>query len=170
MPNVTVSLLLLRRPIFVFRANGGIPGFIKTLYQNILNRDVEIQEGIDYWTEQTRFHGIAPTIATFFTCNEFLAQNHSQEVVVDKLYSSILGREGRGDGRNYWLDRLGRGDGIEMIVNDFLRSAEYREKARHGVVPSPGMSVYPAFLFAWKISLVVASQTYIYMESRRRDI
>jgi hypothetical protein len=120
----------------------GIPRFVTKLYQNILDHDPEDQADIDYWMNHTRFHGIASTISGFFTSDEFMAHNLSQEVIVDKLYGSILGREGEGDGKNYWLCRLRRGDAIQSIVNGFVGSAEYRQKAQDGVVPPPGMSVY----------------------------
>jgi uncharacterized protein DUF4214 len=66
-----------------------------------------------------------------------------QETVVDKLYSSILGREGEWDGKNYWLQRIRRGDPMQTIVDDFVGSTEYRQKAqtRTGTVPPHDMSV-----------------------------
>jgi hypothetical protein len=139
-----ISLLLHHRPIFIWKSDGRISDFIRTLYQNILTRDLEIQGGIDYWTEHTRFHGIASTISGFFTSDEFKAKNLAHEIIVNKLYRSILGREGENDEKNYWLGRLRRGDAIQMVINDCVGSAEYRQKALQGVVPPPGMSVYPS--------------------------
>ena len=120
--------------------------FIKTLYQNILSRDPlpEDHPNIDHWMNHTHFHGIASTISGFFTSDEFKAKNFKfpQEVVVDKLYRSILGREGRWDGKNYWIDRLRHGDAVQTIVSDFIDSVEYRQKAQAGIVPPSGMLVY----------------------------
>ena len=120
--------------------------FIKTLYQNILSRDPfpEDHPNIDHWMNHTHFHGIASTISGFFTGDEFKDKNFKfpQEVIVDKLYRSILGREGRWDGKNYWIDRLRHGDTVQTIVSDCIESEEYKQKAQAGIVPPSGMLVY----------------------------
>ena len=117
--------------------------FIKTLYQNILSRDPLPGDNpnIDHWMNHTRLHGIASTISGFFTSDEFKAKNFEfpQEAIVDKLYRSILGREGRWDGKNYWIDRLRHGDTVQTIVSDCIESVEYRQKAQAGIVPLSGM-------------------------------
>jgi hypothetical protein len=77
----------------------------------------------------------------FTTCDEFQAKNLPREVIVDKLYRSILGREGQDDEKSVCCDRFARGDSIRMVINDCVESAEYREKAHAGTVPSPSMSV-----------------------------
>ena len=118
-----------------------IPGFVKTLYRNILDCDLEDQASIDYWTNHTRFHGIRSTISMLFTSDDFKVKNLPQDAIVDKLYSSILGREGEWDGKNYWLQRLRRGDAMQTIVDDFVGSTEYRQKAQMGAVPPYDMSV-----------------------------
>ena len=56
---------------------------------------------------------------------------------MDKLYSSILGREGEWDGNKYWLQRLRRGDAMRAIVDDFVGSSEYRQKAQTGAITMP---------------------------------
>ena len=123
-----------------------MPDFIKTLYQNILSRDPlpDDHPNIDHWLDHTNLHGIASTISGFFTCDEFKAKNFKfpQEVIVDKLYRSVLGREGGWDGKNYWIDRLKHGDTVQTIVSDCIESGEYREKAQAGIVPPTGMLVY----------------------------
>ena len=88
------------RPIFTWNPADGMPDFIKTLYQNILSRDPlpEDHPNIDHWMNHTRFHGIASTISSFFTSDEFKAKNFPQGVVVDKLYRSILGPKADGMG------------------------------------------------------------------------
>jgi uncharacterized protein DUF4214 len=48
-----------------------IPGFVKTLYRNILDRDLEDQASIDYWTNRIHFHGISSTISMLFTSDDF---------------------------------------------------------------------------------------------------
>ena len=112
--------------------NTEIPGFVKTLYRNILDRNLEDQASIDYWTNHIRFHGISSTISMLFTSDNFKIMNLPQEAIVEKLYSSILGREGEWDGNKYWLQRLRRGDAMQAIVDDFVGSSEYRQKAQTG--------------------------------------
>ena len=137
------------RPIFPWNPAGGMPDFIKTLYQNILSRDPlpDDHPNIDHWMDHTRLHGIASTIGRFFTSDEFKAKNfeYYQEVIVDKLYRSILGREGGWDGKNYWIDRLRRGDTVQTIVSDCIECEEYKAKARAGIVPPSSMLVYSLF-------------------------
>jgi Domain of unknown function (DUF4214) len=118
-----------------FTGSTEIPGFVKTLYRNIFDRDLEDQASIDYWTNHVRFHGISSTITMLYTSDDFKAMNLSSEATVDKLYSSILGREGEWDGKNYFLRRLRRGDAMQTIVDDFVGSTEYRQKAQTGNVP-----------------------------------
>ena len=119
-----------------------MPGFVKTLYRKILNCDLEDQASIDYWTNHVRFHGISSTISMLFTSDDFKVKNLSPEAIVDKLYSSILGREGEWDGKNYFLRRLRRGDAMQMIVGDYVGSTEYRQNAQTGTtVPLHDMSV-----------------------------
>ena len=114
-----------------------IPGFVKTLYREILDCDLEDQVSIVYWTNHVRFHGISSTISMLFTSDDFQDKNFSPEAIVDKLYRSILGREGEWDGKNYFLQRLRRGDAMQTIVGDFVGSTEYRQKAQTGTAVPP---------------------------------
>jgi hypothetical protein len=107
------------------------------LYQNVLSRDAEDQAAIDNWTNHTHHHGLISTLRGFFS-DEFKAKNLPEEVVVDKLYRSILGREAHGDDeKNVWLCKLRRGDTMQMIINDFVGSAEYRQKVQNNTAPHP---------------------------------
>ena len=129
------------RHILTWHSAGGISHFITTLYHNVLSREVQSDDNIDNWINHVRFHGIASTITGFFTSNEFQTKNLPLEVVVDKLYRSVLGREGRGDEKNIQLDRLRGGLAIHIAVNDLVGSDEYKQKAQLGAVPSANMSV-----------------------------
>jgi hypothetical protein len=116
------------------------------LYHNILSREVRSDDTIDDWINHARFYGIAATITGFFTSDEFQTKDLPQEVVVDKLYRSILGREGGDDEKNIQLDRLRGGLAIHIVVNDLVGSDEYRQKAQLRAVPVPDMSVYSIYL------------------------
>jgi hypothetical protein len=141
------------------------------LYHNVLSREVRSDDNIDSWTNRARFHGIAATITGFFTSDEFETKNLPREVVVDKLYRSILGREGGGDEKKIQLDRLRGGYAMRIVINDLVGSDEYAQKAQLGVVPLPDMSVYSTqiiYLFMTDLTLI-SSQTDIQMESSRRN-
>ena len=119
----------------------GIPDYVKALHRNILDLDLEDQAYIDYWTNHVRFHGISSTISMLFTSDNFKAKNLPPEDIVDKLYTSILERGAEWDGKNYFLRRIERGDAVQTIVDDFVGSIEYRQKAQTGTVPPHDMSV-----------------------------
>jgi hypothetical protein len=114
-----------------------MPDFVKTVYQNILDRDPESQAVIYGWTNHAHSNGIAETIWGFFNSDEFKAKNSPHEIIVDKLYRSILGREAEEEGKNYWLGRIGNGDAMQTIVNDFIGSDEFRQKVQDNSVPHP---------------------------------
>ena len=127
------------RPIFKWNPIGGADDFGKTLYQNILSRDPE--EGACVGRgNHTR--SLTSTIIRFFISEEFHRRHFPHEIIVDKLYRSILGRECRGVEKTDQVVRLRNGIAINVIINDLVGSDEYRQKAQLGAVPFPDMSVY----------------------------
>jgi Domain of unknown function (DUF4214) len=148
------DLNLYYRPILTWHSAGGISHFIKTLYHNVLSRNIRSDDNIDFWINHARFHGIAATVTGFFTSDEFQTKNLPQEVVVDKLYRSILGRDGEGDEKNIQLDRLRDGLAIHIVVNGLVGSDEYSQKAQLGAVPSPDMSVLLKFIYLSTTDLI----------------
>ena len=145
-----------------------MPDFMKTLYQNILNRDPlpDDHPNIEHWMDHIRLHGIASTISRFFATDEYKAKilnfKFPQEVIVDKLYRSILGREGGWDGKNYWIDRLRHGDTVQTIVSDFIESVEYRKKAQAGNVPPSNMLVYSLLHSLYAMILACSIDLYLH--------
>ena len=99
--------------------------FIKTLYQNILDRDPENQVVIEGWANTANSVGIAETTSRFFLSPEFKSKKVTNEVFVDKLYRCILGREADVQGKQHYLDWYN--GNVRDIVNDFMNSAEYRQ-------------------------------------------
>ena len=137
------------------------------MYHNVLSREVQSDDSIGTWINHVRFHGIASTITGFFTSNEFQSKNLPLEVVVDKLYRSILGREGRSDEKNIQLEQLRGGLAIHIAVNDLVGSDEYRQKAELKAVPSPDMSVYGTEIIYLSSTdyTSISSQTDVHKES-----
>jgi hypothetical protein len=137
--------------IFNWNTAGGTPDFVKTLYQNILDRDPENQAVIDGWTNYLRFHGVAATIGGFFNSDEFKAKNLPQEIIVDKLYYSILRCEGDVEGKNFWLGRLRYGEAIQIIINKFVANPGYSQKVLIGLVPPPACVSLSCFILEYDI-------------------
>jgi Domain of unknown function (DUF4214) len=132
------------RSSMIFRWNpaGGLPDFVKTLYQNILDHDPESQAVVDHWANHASFNGIAATVSGLFTSTEFKARNLPLETVVDKLYRSILGCEGDAEEKNFWLGRLKNGDAIQIIIYELVSSPGYRQKAQDKIVPPPAFVAF----------------------------
>lgn len=124
------------RRLICWNPAGGLPDFVKTLYQNVLDHDPESQAIVDHWANYASLNGIAATVGELFTSNEFKAKNLPLEAVVDKLYRSILGREGNAVENNVLLRRLKTKD-IQTIIYEFVSSPEYRQRAQENLVPPP---------------------------------
>ena len=131
-----ISSISFRRPIFKWHSISGIPGFIKTLYQNILSRD-PAEGACDAWANHTRSHGVASTFNEFFTSEELHNHHFPHEDIVDRLYRAILGREcnRKGDKKTDKCVQLRDGIAIGVIVNDLVGSEEYRKRVQLGVTP-----------------------------------
>jgi len=120
---------------------GGIPGFIKTLYWNVLDRDAESQTVIDHWTHQTYTHGLAHTVSGFFIALRSTAygQGMSTEAMVDRFYLAVLGRQPKpGEpGKVHWVRELRNGASLLDVANGFIGSPEYRGKVQAETRPDP---------------------------------
>ena len=145
--------------IFRWNSAGGLPDFVNTLYQNILDHDPTSQAIVDQWANRAYFDGIASTVSGLFTSDEFKAKNLPIETVVDKLYRSILGREGDAEEKNVWLGRLKNGDAIQTIIYELVSSPDYRQKVQENVVPPPAFVNF-APLYAQKLIPIPTAELY----------
>jgi hypothetical protein len=123
--------------IAVWDPTGGIPDFIRTLYLNVLDRDPESQEVIDYHTMIAHNRGLAVAIDGFFNSPEYHAKKLSTEVTVKKLYRSILGREPESDGMEYHIQEINQGRSVSDAVHIFVGCPEYTRRVRGGLAPRP---------------------------------
>ncbi|KAF8805912.1 hypothetical protein BYT27DRAFT_7191823 [Phlegmacium glaucopus] len=121
----------------VWVRSGGISDFIRTLYWNILGRNPENQLAIDNWTRHTYTHGLAHTVGSFFTAEEYTSKGMSTESTVDKLYLAVLGRQVTATGRGDWVERIRNGMSLWQVAEGFVDSAEYRGKVQAGTAPDP---------------------------------
>lgn len=125
-----------RHRIRFWHSTCGLPEFIRTLYHNILDRDPESKEVVEWWTTHSTSLGLASTLNGFFTSHEFIAKNHPPEAIVDRLHRSILGREAGVEGQKYWQGKLSS-ETMEVIIAGFLDSSEYRGKIQNATAPDP---------------------------------
>jgi len=117
--------------------HGGIPNFVRTLYQNVLDREAESQEVVNHHTNAAYDSGLAAMITGFFNSPEYRAKNRSTDETVKKLYRSILGREAEAGGLEYHVREINRGMSMDEAVLAFVNSAEYSQKVQQGLVPTP---------------------------------
>jgi hypothetical protein len=124
-------------PNGVWVRSGGMPDFIKTLYWNILDRNPESQLAIDNWTRNTLTHGLAHTVGSLFTTEEYASKEMSAEATADKFYLAVMGREAEPAEREHWAKRIRDGISLRKVPNYFVADLEYRAKVEDGRAPDP---------------------------------
>ena len=107
------------------------------MYQNILDRDPESQDAINWWTGHTYNHGLASTVGGFFTSHEYAAKGWSPEVTTEIFYLAVLGRQVEPVGREIHIRAIRNGVSLRKLANSFVGSEEYRGKVQAGTAPDP---------------------------------
>ncbi|KAJ7806201.1 hypothetical protein B0H14DRAFT_3768692 [Mycena olivaceomarginata] len=115
--------------------SGDTAGFISTLYHNVLDRDPESQEVIDFHTKSAYNSGLRNTVVGFFNSPEYRAKGIPTEETVKKLYRSILHREPCVTEVDHHAQEITRGRSMEDAVRVFVESPEYSERAGRGLSP-----------------------------------
>lgn len=110
---------------------------MRTLYQNILDRDPESQSAIDGWTQCTSSDGLATAIAGIFTSPEYTSRQLSTEASVEKFYLAVLGRLSDEGGKANWIGAVRGGMSLLTVAKGFVGSEEYRRKVQAGEAPHP---------------------------------
>ena len=116
---------------------GGILDFMRTLYQNILDRDPESHTVLEGSTREVYTRGLAYTVGRFFTSPEYTAKGLPTEITVDKFYLSVLGRHPEAEGKAHWVEEIRRGMTLWRVAEKFVGSEEYRRKVEADQVPDP---------------------------------
>ncbi|KAJ7212383.1 hypothetical protein C8J57DRAFT_1733148 [Mycena rebaudengoi] len=111
--------------------SGGTADFIATLYHNVLDRDPESQEVIDFHTKVAYNSGLGNTVVGFFNSIEYHAKSIPTEETVKKLYRSILNREPGVAEVDHHTQEITRGRSME----DAPKSA-----ARGVIAPRPDLT------------------------------
>lgn len=147
----------------------GIDGFVRTLYLNVLDREAESQAVVDHHKNIAYRNGIATTIKTFFAA---LVDRDKPpaEVIVNKLYRSIMGREAEEGGLKHHVRAINQGRSIGKVVDDFLGSDEYSLRERQGLVPNRHPTLVMDELAAVKDQLAALRQLPQQIETLSRQV
>lgn len=111
--------------------SGGTPDFIRTLYHNILDRNPESQDVVDFHTKVAYNSGLRNAVLGFFSSVEYRAKSLPTEETVKKLYRSILNREPNGEEVAHHVQEIIRGRSMEEAVRVFVDSPEYNQRVQH---------------------------------------
>jgi len=103
-----------------------VKAFARRFYTCLLDREAE-EEGLDWWTAQLKegTYTAAQAAASFIFGPEFVGQNNSNEVFLDRLYATFFDREADEGGKTYWLSYLDNGVTREYVTAQFVNSAEF---------------------------------------------
>lgn len=103
-----------------------IKGFVRRFYKLVLDREPEVI-GLDDWSSQlslgTRAGG--EIAIGFFSSQEFLNRNTTDNEFVDIAYRAFFDREADEEGKNGWLDLLSTGTSRIEVVEGFIGSQEF---------------------------------------------
>ncbi|MDG2443787.1 MAG: DUF4214 domain-containing protein, partial [Luminiphilus sp.] len=109
-------------------SNASATTFIERFYTNILGRASD-PAGLNAWLDVINTQSAAAVAQGFLSSAEFLNKNLDDSAFVDILYRTLFDREGDAGGVSVWMDQLGAGRLREMVIWDFLRSAEFTNLA-----------------------------------------
>lgn len=107
--------------------NSGIGQFAERLYTEVLGRAGE-EEGMEYWANEIATGSSTPKDAAmrFFTSDEYLAKNTTNEAYLEALYRTFMGRDSDEAGMNFWLTSMEAGnDDRTSALESFAASEEF---------------------------------------------
>ncbi len=100
-------------------------GFIRGLYQYVLDRTAE-QSEVDYWVSELKNGRTgAETAHGFIFSDEFKNHNYDDADYVEHLYLSLMGRSSDEAGKENWITYLANGVSREYIFKQFVDSDEF---------------------------------------------
>ncbi len=106
--------------------NPGVRGFVERCYDKALGRTGD-KEGIDNWVNNiVRGERTPEDVAKlFFLSEEYINKNTADEVYVEALYQTFMGRASDEGGKKDWLNRLAGGTSRENVLEGFSKSPEF---------------------------------------------
>ena len=104
----------------------GIRDFVLRIYEKVLQREGEAQGVLDWSTAiGNGTYSAEDAAKLFFSSDEFIARELSDEDYVETLYQTFMGRASDPDGKNFWLQQLVGGMGRNEVLKGFSRSTEF---------------------------------------------
>ncbi len=106
--------------------NPGVRGFVERCYDKALGRAGD-KEGIDNWVNNiVRGERTPEDVAKlFFLSEEYINKKTADEVYVEALYQTFMGRASDEGGKKDWLSRLAGGTSREDVLEGFSKSPEF---------------------------------------------
>jgi len=114
-----------------------IQAFVARCYKIILGRDAD-EEGMNTWSNELKSgrKTAAEIIESFVNSQEFKNKNYSNADAVEILYKAMLGRGSDPAGKADWVEKLSAGQPLEVIINGFCGSAEFKAICdAYGITP-----------------------------------
>ena len=103
-----------------------VEAFISRLYVNILGRQAD-SSGMEHWyTCLTNGGETAAAVTTRFVFStEFINQDVSDDVFVERMYQTMLNRASDPSGKEHWLEILDSGCSRRYVLSRFVASKEF---------------------------------------------
>jgi hypothetical protein len=121
----------------------GLEGWVTTLYENILGREPENQETVDYWTNKAVYDGPVSVLKEFFNSQELKNKGLSAEDTAELMYRSILSRHAEPAGKAAWAKGIQDGIPMDYLVESFTSGEEYKAKGEQGIIPQDSSAYIP---------------------------
>lgn len=131
--------------------------FVYRLYNDCLERTPET-DGIEYWCKQLmKGKGGAEVAAGFVFSNEYKNRLPGNDVYVQMLYRTILGRPSEAAGLDYWVEKLDYTNSREHVLNGFMSSREFYEKCVAAGLVVGKKVAEPENTAAWRANVLILS-------------
>jgi len=107
-----------------------VKDFVERFYTKALKRDAD-PNGSGYWSKELKeARKSAKEVAKqFFSSDEFKNQNLTDEEFISVVYETLMGRDADDAGKTYWLNQLQSGVSRDEMIDQFLKSDEFKKFA-----------------------------------------
>ncbi len=110
--------------------DAGVIAFVQRLYLYVMDREAPSNgTGVLYWANKILdgSESGGSVARQFFNSVEFKNRNVSNEKYVAILYRTFFAREPVGGGYNYWLLQLDDGKSRQFLLDNFIKSNEWKD-------------------------------------------
>ena len=106
--------------------NAGVRNYVLRMYTKCLERDGDTL-GVEDWSHRINTKAMSPEAVakSFFSSQEFLNKNLSNEDYVETLYQTFMDRASDAAGKADWVGRLNSGVSRQTVLEGFSRSPEF---------------------------------------------